>query len=309
MDLSIGELSRASGVPVKTVRYYSDLGLVPEAGRSPGGYRRYDSAGLARLELVRALRELGIDLATVRAIVDSKVRLDDVAAAQADALDLHIRQLTMRRSVLRAVARSGTAPEEVRRMTAFARASAEESRRIMEEFLTDVFAGNPGDPFAERMKAALPELPADPSPAQVDAWVELAALVADRAFRAHVREMVLEGARRRAGGADAGVDAGAQQAAQAVAERAGSALEAGIAPGSVAAAPIVNELAALHATAAGSADGAGYRRELAEQLASFTDTRVERYWQLIGAINGWPPRPSMVAPYQWFIEGLRSAEV
>lgn len=42
MDLSIGELSRLPGVPVKTIRYYSDIGLVPGSGRTDAGYRRYD---------------------------------------------------------------------------------------------------------------------------------------------------------------------------------------------------------------------------------------------------------------------------
>ncbi|HVS42964.1 MAG TPA: MerR family DNA-binding transcriptional regulator, partial [Candidatus Dormibacteraeota bacterium] len=34
MDISIGELARLTGLPVKTVRYYSDIGLAPEAERS-----------------------------------------------------------------------------------------------------------------------------------------------------------------------------------------------------------------------------------------------------------------------------------
>jgi hypothetical protein len=56
MDISIGELARLTGLPVKTIRYYSDLGLAPEAGRGSSSYRRYDEAGLARIELVRTLR-------------------------------------------------------------------------------------------------------------------------------------------------------------------------------------------------------------------------------------------------------------
>jgi len=57
MELSIGELAHLTGLPVKTIRYYSDIGLVPEARRTDAGYRRYDDAGLARLELVRTLRD------------------------------------------------------------------------------------------------------------------------------------------------------------------------------------------------------------------------------------------------------------
>jgi MerR family regulatory protein len=56
MDLSIGEVARLTGLPVKTIRYYSDIGLVAASSRTDAGYRRYDEAGLARLELIRALR-------------------------------------------------------------------------------------------------------------------------------------------------------------------------------------------------------------------------------------------------------------
>jgi DNA-binding transcriptional MerR regulator len=40
MDISIGELARLTGLPVKTLRYYSDIGLAPVAERSPAGYRQ-----------------------------------------------------------------------------------------------------------------------------------------------------------------------------------------------------------------------------------------------------------------------------
>src|SRR5437588_11229350 len=93
MDISIGELARLTGLPVKTVRYYSDIGLAPAAERSPAGYRRYDQAALARVELVRTLRDLGLDLATIRGVLERQTGLPEVAAAHADAIDLHIRRL------------------------------------------------------------------------------------------------------------------------------------------------------------------------------------------------------------------------
>ena len=303
MNVSIGELARLTGLSVKTIRYWSDLGLVPAAGRSEAGYRRYDDTSLARLELVRALRELGLSIDTVRGVLDRRTTLGEVAAAHADAVDIHIRQLTLRRSVLRVIARSGSRPEEVRRMTAFARASADEARRIMEEFIASVFRGHEDDPFAAQMREALPELPAEPSDAQIDAWVELSTLVGEPSFRARVREMVVEGSRRRSAEAGAG-DEATGKAGLAVVVKAGAALEQGIAPSSPQAAPIVAELVALLAAAAHEEDSPAYRRSLRAQLRTFTDTRVERYWHLIGVINGWPARPSAVPAYEWLIEAL-----
>jgi DNA-binding transcriptional MerR regulator len=305
MELSIGELARLTGLPVKTIRYYSDIGLVPEARRTDSGYRRYDGAGLARLELVRTLRDLGIDLAAIRRVADRHVTLEKVAGAHADAIDLHIRQLTLRRAVLRALARNGSRPEEVRRMTAFARASADEADRIMEDFLAAVFADREDDPFAERMRAGMPMLPSEPSDAQVDAWIELAGLVSDPSFRERVRSMVAEGARLRA--APAGeLDEAAQAAGRMVTEQAGRAAERGVTADSAEGAAIVGELVSRFTAASGRKDEAGYRAELADQLATFSDRRVERYWQLIGRINGWPEQPSHVPAYEWFVAGLRA---
>jgi DNA-binding transcriptional MerR regulator len=307
MDISIGELARLTGLPVKTVRYYSDIGLAPAAQRSPAGYRRYDQAGLARVELVRTLRDLGLDLATIRRVLERQAGLAEVAGAHADAIDLHIRRLTLRRAVLRAIARRDARPEEVQRMTAFARTSAGESGRIMEEFISAVFADHPDDPFAARMRGALPELPEEPSDEQIDAWVELAGLVGDPGFRARVQQMASEGARLRSRSGISDTDEATRQAGQAVVERAAAALQAGVAPDAAEAAPIVDELVGRFASAAGRADEPGYRAELAVQLEMFSVRRVERYWQLIGVINGWPARPSLMPAYEWFMAALGAA--
>lgn len=306
MDLSIGELARTSGVPVKTIRYYSEIGLVPEAERSPAGYRRYDAAGLARLELVRALRDLGFDLATIHRVMERHAGLPEVARAHAEAIDVHIRQLSLRRAVLRTLARGTSRPEEVQRMSSFARASADEARRIMEEFLEAVFTDQPEDPFATRMRAALPQLPESPSDAQIEAWIEVADLVGNPTFRARVRQMVNEGARQRVATGISVTDKATQDAGQAVVERAGAAINVGIAPDSPNAAPILDELVGLFGAAAARYDNPAYRRELADQLETFSDGRVERYWQLIGIINGWPARPSLIPAYEWFLAALRA---
>lgn len=66
---SIGELSRRTGVPVKTIRFYSDSGVEAPTTRSPAGYRLYDLDALLRLELLRTLRELGMRLAVIRRLL------------------------------------------------------------------------------------------------------------------------------------------------------------------------------------------------------------------------------------------------
>jgi DNA-binding transcriptional MerR regulator len=70
---TIGELARRTGLPVRTIRFYSDSGLVPPVDRSPAGYRYYDLDALHRLDLVRTLRDLDVDIATIHRILDREI--------------------------------------------------------------------------------------------------------------------------------------------------------------------------------------------------------------------------------------------
>lgn len=63
---SIGKLARAAGVKVPTIRYYEQIGLIPEAGRSAGNQRLYGPQEAARLAFIRHARELGFPLDAVR---------------------------------------------------------------------------------------------------------------------------------------------------------------------------------------------------------------------------------------------------
>ncbi len=302
---TIGELARLSGLPVRTIRFYSDGGLVPPAGRTDAGYRLYDQTALARLELVRTLRELDIDLPTTRRVLARELTLAEVAAAHAAALDAQIRVLRLRRSVLGAVARRRSNPEEMKLMHKLARLSTEERRRIVEDFLDHVFDGLDVDPgIVARMRATRPDLPDEATPAQLDAWIELAELVGDEDFRRRVRGMAEQGA---AGRERTPTDPAAAQAIDAiVVERAGGALAAGLDPGSPAAAPALDDLLAELAAAYGRPNDEAFRGWLAQTIEDFADLRVERYWQLLGTINGWPSRPSSTPAWGWLLAALRA---
>ena len=57
--MKISEVSDRSGLSVKTVRYYSDIGLVAASGRSNSGYRQYNETSLQELIFIRRAREFG----------------------------------------------------------------------------------------------------------------------------------------------------------------------------------------------------------------------------------------------------------
>ncbi|MEV5893368.1 MerR family transcriptional regulator [Nonomuraea fuscirosea] len=305
---SIGDLARRSGLTVKTIRFYSDQGIVPPTGRSPAGYRRYDPTALARLDLVRTLRDLGLDLATIRGVVDREISLAEVAAAHAAALETQIRTLRLRQAVLTAVARRGSTPEEMELMHELAKLSEAERRRLIGDFLAAAFGDLTGNPaFAGVMTSMTPELPDDPEPEQVEAWVELAELSRDPGFRAsirrivehtaeHVAEHIGERTGERGRGA-ARVPVVRPDAAAMTRDRAAPALAAGIDPASAEAEPYVAAL--LTATGLGGAT-------LLDRLEAAADPRRERYAELLAVINGWPPPESLAPALTWFITALRA---
>ena len=67
--LSIGDLSKRTGVKVPTIRYYEQMGLIAAAERSEGNQRRYEKNDLERLAFIRHARDLGLDISAIRELI------------------------------------------------------------------------------------------------------------------------------------------------------------------------------------------------------------------------------------------------
>ncbi|PRY38116.1 MerR family transcriptional regulator [Umezawaea tangerina] len=78
---SVGELARATGLTVRALHHYDDIGLVTASERTAAGHRRYAEADLRRLYRVRALRGLGLSLEEIATVLARDV--DDVSALRA----------------------------------------------------------------------------------------------------------------------------------------------------------------------------------------------------------------------------------
>lgn len=298
----IGELAARSGLSVRTLRFYADVGLLPEAGRSAAGYRLFDQSAAPRARLIRTLRELGVGLADVTRVLSAESSLPDIAASHIAALDTQIRTLRLQRAVLRAAAVLGrdlsTNAEELQRMTDLTTLTAEQRRRILDDYLDAVFGGEPSA-VADKMAMGAPDLPDDPTPEQVAAWVELAELVRDPEFVAVSRRMA---ERARADGSAA--EAGNVVLGKAVVEHAGAALRDGIDPVAPTALAVVERVEA-------AVPGAQGRRSAAERIRAFIDRRVARYWTLVGIVNGWPRQSGpdsddLLDAWEWYAEALEA---
>lgn len=94
---SIGELAQQTGLTIRALYYYDEIGLVSASERTGSGHRRYTEADLRRLYRVRALRQLGLSLAEVAAVLDRSAdepgMLRDVLVAQLAELDRRARRI------------------------------------------------------------------------------------------------------------------------------------------------------------------------------------------------------------------------
>ncbi|MFF4788711.1 MerR family transcriptional regulator [Streptomyces sp. NPDC001276] len=291
--LTIGELARVTGLTVRTIRYWSDEGALPPVARSTGGYRLYDAASVARLELIRTLRELGLGLADVRRVLAGERTVAEVAAAHVAALDAQIRSLKVTRAVLSTVARRGSSAEEMTLMNKLARLSAAERRRIMEEFVEEMFHGlDTVDPeIRERMRRTAMDLPEDPTPEQVDAWVELAELVRDPEFRTQMRRAAEFNAADRGHETPAGAS---MWFVKRLVQLAGQALERGLAPEAPEADEVLDDLL-------GNADHAA----VLARLEASHNTRLARYRELLATLKG-TSAPTYETEFAWVSAALRA---
>jgi len=308
MLYTIGELARSTGLPVRTIRFYSDAGVLPPTDRGPAGHRRYDRAALVRLGLVRTLRDLGVDLATVQRVLASEISVAEAAAAHADALEVQIRDLRLRRSVLRLLATRADRTERdahsegIDLMHRLAMLGDADRRRLMNDFIDDTFGGVDANPeLVGLLREAMPELPEEPSPERLEAWVELAELVQEPEFRAGVRRAAEYQAAERAAGDRTGLHG---ELTAFVASEVTQALADGIDPASASARPVLDRLVAAYAAQFNRQDLPVYRAQLLERLAVASDRNVERYWTLLSTVNGWPAPPPLGPVLDWFARAL-----
>jgi DNA-binding transcriptional MerR regulator len=119
---SIGELARATGLTVRTLHHYDQIGLVRPSERTWSGHRRYVEADVRRLYRVRALRSLGLSLEQIgralEEVGEDLAALNRVLASQLEHLDAEAARLDKLRHQLRSLLERVSAsmapdPEEI----------------------------------------------------------------------------------------------------------------------------------------------------------------------------------------------------
>ena len=135
---STAEVARMSGISSRTLRHYDHVGLLTPADTGAGGLRRYGRAELLRLQHVLLLRELGLGLADVAAVLDGAV--DEI-----DALHRHRERLLVEAARLRRLA--DTVDRTITERTGGTTMNAEE---IFDGFRRDPYAAEARERWGEQ---------------------------------------------------------------------------------------------------------------------------------------------------------------
>ena len=101
--MTIGKLSKATGVKVTTIRYYESIGLLSEPERSESGQRHYDSKAVERLGFIRHARDLGFPVETIRELISLQVNVDRDCAVVNEMARRQLGEVRRRMSKLKAL--------------------------------------------------------------------------------------------------------------------------------------------------------------------------------------------------------------
>lgn len=105
---SIGEAARRSGVKVPTIRYYEQVGLLPQPSRHDNNRRVYDDSAVARLSFIKHARSLGFEPGDISTLLELREKpnkscseADRIARAHLDDIDRRIKELKTLRGELK----------------------------------------------------------------------------------------------------------------------------------------------------------------------------------------------------------------
>ncbi|MBH0777250.1 MerR family transcriptional regulator [Nocardia bovistercoris] len=274
--IGIGELSRRTGVPVRTIRFYCDEGIL-EPRRSAGGHRIFDpETAVDRLRLIRRLRALGLGLSAVVAVLTDTISIAEAAAAERAALDTELGAMTWRRATLTAVEQAPPAERAARLELLAAVHDRHRAHYQLVAFWRRQLVGSPTALFDGFVAMNIPAPPADPTPRHVLAFAELTAIVTDPGSAVAMRRYLWR--------TDPGRIRDKREFLTELAgacEAAGVLLGAGVTPRPGAE---LDRFVAAHAAARREPDTPRFRERLLRVAAP--DYRIHRYWASTAEIIG-----------------------
>ena len=305
--MKIGQLASQTSLPVKTIRYYSEIGLVPPTERTEAGFRLYSESDQARLELIRALRDADLDLATIRQLLSDKISASRALGLQLELIENKVRCLQRQRTLIQAALSEGESGSlaYLKRARALAHLDAAGRKQLLRTHLAKLLDGVDGHPdwqshFLAEVSLDLPE---KIDRRQFRAWLELTDLLLDQRFMRFMNDAVKDYWRHSRDGYDVDTWRSVQNSIFAEARTAAS---KGSAVASERCQQLVSHYVDANAVFMRQKHDSHFEAHLLSQRKAMTDPRLAQFWNLIGTMRA-QPKSSMWSPYQahiWLVKGL-----
>ncbi|MDR7089774.1 Cd(II)/Pb(II)-responsive transcriptional regulator [Cellvibrio fibrivorans] len=101
--MKIGTLAKQTGVPVQTIRFYEQEGLVSVPQRTEGNYRLYDTDSLRQLGFIKQCRNLGLTLGEIRELIRYQATPEKACEEINHIVDTHVQEVDARIAELTAL--------------------------------------------------------------------------------------------------------------------------------------------------------------------------------------------------------------
>lgn len=309
---TIGEVSRITGIPVKTIRYYSDIGLLPPAEVLESRYRLYAAEEIWRLGLIRTLRHLDFSIEETRKIISGELSVSKAIALQLEALDNRVRHLKRVQTILRQAEKSADDParslDHLHDIGEALAVEAQDRNRFLAEKLRRAIVTDDAPEEWHWREGYLRDvglqLPEELSPDQAVAWIELVELVNDPEFIANTRSQVApfwKTMREREVDADWW-----QEQMESISSRALTAIEKEEGPGSPAVQDIVEDWIVLFAGLTKREPNQEFVRRFAEEVPTWLENdRNRKLRDLLTRLNPEGEFPPYEKVNRLMLEGLR----
>lgn len=304
----IGAVAKLTGVPIKTIRYYADIGLLPPAATTDARYRLYGAAEIWRLELIRTLRNVGFSLEEIRSLLRGDVSIAQAIDVQLAAVSEQIAQLGRVQRVLeRARMSAEHGDDSLRHLhelgTALNNSAAARRQLLLAKLRTTLPPDTPPTPlheqFLERITHLLPETMTSE---QTTIWAELVDLINDPAFITATQQQLAPFSQFTAP-TDAEVRAGGAHML-ALLQHALEAAAAGATADSPETQALVQAWLDAFAAMLQRPNTPEFAEWFAQRAPQFMPEEIYRFWELIGQLNGWGITPSYLPARRLLLAGI-----
>jgi DNA-binding transcriptional MerR regulator len=305
----IGAVAKLTGVPIKTIRYYTDINLLPPTQRTEAGFRLYSTKAIWRLQLIRVLRQLEFSLEEIRAIIGGHLSVNTAIDWQLEAVARQIHQLQRVQEVLQQAKEARHQSEHSLHTLyelglALSVNVAERSHFVTEKLHALVEQANLPDEWRQHLLDHFTwQSPATFTTKQITAWTEIVSILNDPAFTEEALRFnppAHQQATRQMNIAEY------NQQALTLIQQAQSAALRGDPLENETVQTLLRDWIRLIAESTQQSITPEFLHELSAQLSTSSSERMQRFWTLMASLSGQEAPPFYKEGFDLLTAGLRS---